>query len=98
MQKKTRKKIERFAKNKYIALTLSALGLLVSYGALAWLMAPQAETFRWNSINPVDFAEGMAFVLSFGLGLPVWLAVLATMLLTFLLWMALWRIVRKLIG
>lgn len=89
---------KKLAKNKRMALAISAFGVLLLYSALAWLTAPQTETFRWNSVNPLDFAEGMAFALSFGLGLPVWLAVLATTLLTFLLWMALWRIVRKLTG
>lgn len=75
----------------------AAVGLVLLLSSLSYLTAPSTDKFELNSINPVSFLEGFVFVLSFGLGVPVWLSVIVTVGLGFLIFMAFLRIARKVI-
>lgn len=76
---------------------ISALGLILLFSGLTYAMAPKTDGFELSSINPFGFAEGFVFVLSFGLGVPVWLALVVLGVILFLIFMVFLWIARKVI-
>lgn len=62
-----------------VCLTSVAL-LLMLISFLAYQSAPQGEGLTWAMVNPLNFINGFAFLLSFGLGFPIWLSYLTVLL------------------
>ncbi|MDD3040182.1 hypothetical protein [Bacteroides sp.] len=79
------------------ATLISLLCLILVFCVLAYLNAPQSDTFLFSSINPWSFLQGMTFALGFGLGFPIWLSAITIGLFSFLLFVAFLWIARKLI-
>lgn len=78
-------------------MVISAAGVVLSFCLLSYLIAPQSDGFLWSSINPLEFLEGVAFALGFGLGFPVWLSVIVIGLVSFLWFIVFLWIVRKVV-
>lgn len=76
---------------------ISALGLILLFCGLTYVMAPQTDSFKLSSINPFGFVEGFVFALGFGLGVPVWLSLVVLGVFATLIFMVLLWIVRKVI-
>lgn len=76
---------------------ISALGLMLLFSVLAFVMAPRTDGFELSSINPFGFAEGFVFALGFGLGVPVWLSLVLLGVISAFIFMVLLWIVRRVI-
>lgn len=76
---------------------ISALGLILLFSVLSYMMAPKNDSFELSSINPLEFVEGFLFALGFGFGIPVWLAVVILGMISALIFMAFLWIARKVV-
>ncbi|WP_229104983.1 hypothetical protein [Bacteroides fragilis] len=76
---------------------ISALGLILMFCVLSYVVAPQNDGFEFSSINPLGFIEGFLFTLGFGLGMPVWLSVVVLGVISAFIFMVFLWIVRKVI-
>lgn len=76
-------------------ILVPALLVVLLLIVLGYAVAPATATFDWNSLNPVEAVDTLAFALSFGVGLPDILAVSLIVLLLFLLWGILFWLVRR---
>lgn len=68
-----------------------ALISLLSYG-----MAPQSDGFQWAFLNPMEAIENIMFLLSFGLGFPVWLSITLIVFVILLLWYGIYLLLSRL--
>lgn len=69
-----KKEMKNITKYNLKTSIIAAVGLVLLFSGLAYVMAPQTDGFELNSINPFEFVEGFVFALGFGLGVPVWLS------------------------
>lgn len=76
---------------------ISAVGLILLFCVLSYVMAPETEGFEFSSINPVGFIEGTIFALGFGLGVPVWISVPVMGIVCFCVWLGFLWIARKIV-
>lgn len=66
---------------KLLRIFLSLLIVLVLTSLLSYGMAPQSDGLHWDLFNPMEAIENCMFLLSFGLGFPVWLSAVTLILL-----------------
>lgn len=68
------------------------LGLtsLLSYG-----MAPESEGFHWALLNPMEAIENIMFLLSFGLGFPIWLAITFIIIVILAVWYGIYLLLER---
>ncbi len=80
---------------KTIALSIILLvGLLCAF---TFIQSPSSESFEWSSINPLEGLAGIAFALSFGLGVPVAISIICILILLFGIWIGLVWLLKKII-
>lgn len=90
-------KMTRIAKYNLKTILFPVLAVVLLLVALGYAFSPSTPTFDWNSINPIEAFNALAFVFGFGLGLPDGVALCLVGIILLLLWAILFWLARKFI-
>lgn len=80
---------------KLLRVFLALLIVLILTSLLSYGMAPENNSFHWSMFNPMEAIEGFLFMLSFGMGLPLWLSFVIVVLLIVLLWSGFYIVLKR---